>query len=88
MAGDMCFLLVMIFYFVPIRTMSRDVMARFFKRKVDTSSEFVDVDTLPSNPYNHKPIESYNVNQRDEIRRACLLRRPYQPFSLMFFCFT
>ena len=35
-------------------------MARFLKRKVDTSSEFVDVDTLPSDPYNRKPIESYN----------------------------
>ena len=62
-------------------------MARFLKRKVDTSSEFVDVDTLPSDAYNRKSIESYNVNQRDKIRRAYLLRGPYQPFSLMFFCF-
>ncbi|KAJ0798042.1 hypothetical protein HanPI659440_Chr04g0180521 [Helianthus annuus] len=55
--------------------MSWDFMARFLKRKgVESSSEFLDVDTLPSDPYDRKPIESYNMNQRDEIRKAYLLR--------------
>ncbi|XP_035837174.1 zinc finger MYM-type protein 1-like [Helianthus annuus] len=65
--------------------MSRDVMARFLKKKkVDTSSELIDLDTLPSDPYDRKPIESYNVNQRDEIRRAYILRGPYQPRGIEF----
>ncbi|XP_022008264.1 zinc finger MYM-type protein 1-like [Helianthus annuus] len=64
--------------------MSRDFMARFVKRKVDTSSELIDLDTLPSDPYDRKPIESYNVNQRDEIRRAYILRGPYQPRGIEF----
>ncbi|XP_035842137.1 uncharacterized protein LOC110924533 [Helianthus annuus] len=53
-------------------------MARFLKRKVDTSSELIDLDTLPSDPYDRKLIESYNVNQKDAIRRAYILRGPYQ----------
>ncbi|XP_022024859.1 zinc finger MYM-type protein 1-like [Helianthus annuus] len=64
---------------IVIGTVSRDVMARFLKRKkVDTSSELINLDTLPSDPYDRKPIESYNVNQRDEIRRAYILRGLYQ----------
>ncbi|MFS8012532.1 hypothetical protein Hanom_Chr14g01322001 [Helianthus anomalus] len=47
-------------------------MIRFLKRKVDKSSEFVDVDTLPSDPYDRKPIESYftwpDLTQTDPIR--------------------
>ncbi|XP_022008030.1 zinc finger MYM-type protein 1-like [Helianthus annuus] len=59
-------------------------MARFLKRKVDTSSELIDLDTLPSDPYDRKPIESYNVNQKDAIRRAYILRGPYQPRGIEF----
>ncbi|XP_022024195.1 zinc finger MYM-type protein 1-like [Helianthus annuus] len=59
-------------------------MARFLKRKMDTSSELIDLDTLPSDPYDCKPIKSYNVNQKDAIRRAYILRGPYQPRGIEF----
>ncbi|KAJ0908603.1 hypothetical protein HanRHA438_Chr07g0312271 [Helianthus annuus] len=65
--------------------MSRQFIAQFVKRKgVESSSEFVDVDNLSSDPYDRKPIESYNVNQRDEIRRAYLIRGPSQPRGIEF----
>ena len=57
-----------------------DFMEWFLRMKGkggETSSktpEFVDLDTLPSDPADRKPISSYNVNQRDEIRRAYILR--------------
>ncbi|KAD3640818.1 hypothetical protein E3N88_30041 [Mikania micrantha] len=65
-------------------------MERFFKPKVkdDQSSsktpEYVDLDTLPSDPADRKPLLSYNPNQRDEIRRAYLLRGPCQPRDITF----
>ncbi|KAJ0771472.1 putative transcription factor and/or regulators TTF-type(Zn) family [Helianthus annuus] len=41
-------------------------------------------DNLSSDPYDRKPIESYNVNQRDEIRMVYLLRGPSQPRCIEF----
>ncbi|KAI7728095.1 hypothetical protein M8C21_030644, partial [Ambrosia artemisiifolia] len=64
------------------------MMERFLRRKSGESSsktpEFVDLDTLPTDPADRKPISSYNVNQRDEIRRAYILRGPYQPEGIEF----
>ncbi|KAJ0924293.1 hypothetical protein HanPSC8_Chr05g0226551 [Helianthus annuus] len=68
--------------------MSKDVMARFLnKRKtieIGSSSDFVDVNDLPSDPHDRKAIASYNVNQRDDVRRAYLLRGPCQPTGIKF----
>ncbi|KAK9075908.1 hypothetical protein SSX86_004238 [Deinandra increscens subsp. villosa] len=58
-------------------------MDRFVVRKVQASSsktpEYVDVNTLPRDPGERKPISSYNPNQRDDIRRYYLAKGPFQP---------
>ncbi|XP_076960751.1 uncharacterized protein LOC143637188 [Bidens hawaiensis] len=65
------------------------VMERFLKHKGNQGSssktpEFVELDNLPSDPADRKPISTYNVNQRDEIRRTYLLRGPCQPSGVAF----
>ncbi|KAJ0714890.1 hypothetical protein HanPI659440_Chr13g0494521 [Helianthus annuus] len=56
--------------------MSNPIMERYIKIKVGESSpktfEYVDMDTLLSDPADRKPISS--VSQRDEIRRTYILR--------------
>ena len=44
-----------------------------------TQRSRVDVSTLPSDPADRIPISNYDVNDRDEIRRAYIQRGPYQP---------
>ena len=39
----------------------------------------IDIDALPSDPADRKPISSYHPNDRDEVRRAYLQRGPCQP---------
>ncbi|XP_076927813.1 uncharacterized protein LOC143591512 [Bidens hawaiensis] len=64
---------------------------RYLKRKVEglesstsRTSEFVDLDNLPSDPAKRKPISSFHPNQQDEIRRAYLLKGPCQPEGHIF----
>ncbi|XP_076932931.1 uncharacterized protein LOC143598651 [Bidens hawaiensis] len=68
--------------------LASDIMERFLKMKGGESStktpDYVDVDALPSDHADRKPISAYNVNQRDEIRRAYILRAPCQPRSIEF----
>ncbi|XP_076895588.1 uncharacterized protein LOC143548257 [Bidens hawaiensis] len=64
-------------------------MERFLKQKGNQGSssktpEFVELDDLPSDPADRKPISSYNLNQRDVIRRTYLLRGPCQPSGVAF----
>ena len=46
-----------------------------------TQRSRVDVSTLLSNPADRNPISYYDVNDRDEIRRAYIQRGPYQPYK-------
>ena len=39
----------------------------------------IDINALPSDPVDRKPISSYHPNDRDEVRRAYLQKGPYQP---------
>ncbi|XP_057540814.1 uncharacterized protein LOC130818673 [Amaranthus tricolor] len=39
----------------------------------------IDVSVLPSDPADRWPIPNYDVNDRDEVRRAYIQRGPYQP---------
>ncbi|CAO2831922.1 unnamed protein product [Amaranthus hypochondriacus] len=39
----------------------------------------IDVSVLPSDPADRWPISNYDVNDRDEVRRAYIQRGPYQP---------
>jgi len=39
----------------------------------------IDINALPSNPTDRKPISSYHPNDHDEVRRAHLQRGPCQP---------
>ncbi|XP_022850561.1 zinc finger MYM-type protein 1-like [Olea europaea var. sylvestris] len=48
------------------------------------SIEHIDVAQLPTDPGLRTPILDYNVNLRDQIRRACLQRGPCQPRSHVF----
>ncbi|XP_076899643.1 uncharacterized protein LOC143553548 [Bidens hawaiensis] len=41
----------------------------------------VELDDLPWDPSDRKPISSYHPNQKDEIRRTYLLRGPCQPIG-------
>ncbi|XP_076943248.1 uncharacterized protein LOC143613426 [Bidens hawaiensis] len=64
-------------------------MERFLKQKGNQGSssktpEFVELDGLPSDPADRKPISTYSVNQRDETRRTYLLRGPCQPSGVAF----
>ncbi|XP_076916479.1 uncharacterized protein LOC143576221 [Bidens hawaiensis] len=64
-------------------------MERFLKKKGNQGSssktpELVELDDLPLDPADRKPISTYNVNQGDEIRRTYLLRGPCQPSSVAF----
>ncbi|KAC9910475.1 hypothetical protein E3N88_45093 [Mikania micrantha] len=60
---------------------------RFFKRvgtNVESSSSTnkglkIDLNDLPWDPFERKPISSYHPSQKDEIRRAYLLKGPCQP---------
>ncbi|KAI3776848.1 hypothetical protein L1987_46638 [Smallanthus sonchifolius] len=59
-------------------------MERFLKRKssnLASSSipEKVELDDLPWDPSERKPISSYHPNQKDGIRRTYLLQGPCQP---------
>ncbi|KAD4178471.1 hypothetical protein E3N88_27062 [Mikania micrantha] len=66
------------------------LMERFFKPKVkdgqsfSKTPEYVDLGTFPLDPADRKPLLSYNPNQRDEIRRAYLLRGSCQPRDIVF----
>ena len=44
----------------------------------------VDVDNLPSDPFDRLNILNYDPNQRDEIRRLYWLRGPCQPHGHVF----
>ena len=61
---------------------------KFFKKKDEKSTEDqneqhkhrkIDLSSLPVDPAERPSIEFYHVNQRDEIRRAYLLKGPFQP---------
>ncbi|KAK1410977.1 hypothetical protein QVD17_37520 [Tagetes erecta] len=41
----------------------------------------IDLNDLPSDPVDRPPIDSYHPNQIDEIRRAYLVKGPFQPIS-------
>ncbi|XP_022032401.1 zinc finger MYM-type protein 1-like [Helianthus annuus] len=67
-------------------SMQREISS-FFQRQpsnVESSSSSskplkIDMDNLPWDPSERKPISSYHPSQKDEIRRAYLLRGPCQP---------
>ena len=44
-----------------------------------TPINVMDLDDLPSDPFERPRILSYNINQRDEIRRHYLVKGPCQP---------
>jgi len=39
----------------------------------------IDINALPSDPVDRKPISSYHPNDHDEVRKAYLRRGPCQP---------
>ncbi|GJW75930.1 hypothetical protein Tco_0135300 [Tanacetum coccineum] len=43
------------------------------------SREEINLDDLPADPMERKRISNYNPNDREKVRRAYLLRGPYQP---------
>ncbi|KAF5792710.1 hypothetical protein HanRHA438_Chr09g0421121 [Helianthus annuus] len=65
-------------------------MQESLKRKFHVSSSSsnnrmrIDLEDLPWDPAERKPILSYDVNQRDEIRRAYLNKGPCQPQGHVF----
>ncbi|XP_076922772.1 uncharacterized protein LOC143584613 [Bidens hawaiensis] len=64
-------------------------MEKFLKQNGNQGSssktpEFVELDDLPSDPADRKPISTYDLNQQDEIRRTYLLRGPCQPSGVAF----
>ncbi|KAK1364980.1 hypothetical protein POM88_040541 [Heracleum sosnowskyi] len=56
-------------------------MERFFKRKLPDTLNDTD---LPWDPFDRKRIIEYHPDQRDEIRRAYLIRGPCQPLGQEF----
>ncbi|XP_035841512.1 zinc finger MYM-type protein 1-like [Helianthus annuus] len=66
------------------------IMQESLKRKFHVSSSSsnnrmrIDLEDLPWDPAERKPILSYDVNQRDEIRRAYLNKGPCQPQGHVF----
>ena len=40
-----------------------------------------DVSRLPHDPGERQPIASYHANDHDAIRRAYILRGPFQPYA-------
>ncbi|XP_021997455.1 zinc finger MYM-type protein 1-like [Helianthus annuus] len=69
--------------------MSKEFLDRFLKRKstnFDSSTSNskpskIDLDDLPWDPSERKPISSYHPDQKDEVRRAYLAKGPCQPKS-------
>ncbi|KAK9047973.1 hypothetical protein SSX86_033065 [Deinandra increscens subsp. villosa] len=45
----------------------------------NTKSTKIDLNDLPSDPFERKPISSYHPTQKDDIRRAYLSKGPCQP---------
>ncbi|KAI0510290.1 hypothetical protein KFK09_010891 [Dendrobium nobile] len=56
-------------------------MERFLKRKERVE---IDIDNLPADPGLRPSIWSYDVNDRDGVRRAYLLKGPHQPKNHQF----
>ncbi|KAI0518833.1 hypothetical protein KFK09_006269 [Dendrobium nobile] len=56
-------------------------MERFLKRKERVE---IDIENLPANPGLRPSIWSYDVNDRDRVRRAYLLKGPHQPKNHQF----
>ncbi|PKU62536.1 hypothetical protein MA16_Dca028767 [Dendrobium catenatum] len=56
-------------------------MERFLKRKERVE---IDIDNLPADPDLRPSIWSYDVNDRDRVRRAYLLKGPHQPKNHQF----
>ena len=57
---------------------------KFYKKKEGNEQKQekfmkIDLNSLPVDPAERKPIEFYHVNQIDEIRRAYLQKGPFQP---------
>ncbi|PKU80813.1 zinc finger MYM-type protein 1-like [Dendrobium catenatum] len=56
-------------------------MERYLKRKERLETDF---NNLPADPGNRPSIWCYDLNERDKIRRAYLLKGPHQPKSHQF----
>ncbi|KAJ0539236.1 putative transcription factor and/or regulators TTF-type(Zn) family [Helianthus annuus] len=48
---------------------------------IPTTRGIIDLNDLPSDPYDRPPIASYHPNQIDDIRRAYLVKGAFQPRS-------
>jgi hypothetical protein len=49
------------------------------------SPTLYDVSRLPHDPGERQPIASYHANDHDAIRRAYILRGPFQPYAHEFY---